>query len=150
MKILSEIADDEYNSEDSDIGPVRRKVHVLDVLLSLLSNEEEIEIGENNGDWSELDPEKHNEQFKGVAGEKIFPDNPQIVTDVMSLFVGDNLFEKIVLEINRYHNANSHRYKNSAHRSKWIDVTVPEMKKVFALIIIMEIRKNKIGPQIHL
>lgn len=125
-------------------------MHVLHVLSLLLWNEEETEIGENNADWSELDPEKHNEQFEGVAGVKIFPDNPQIVTDVTSLFVGDNLFEKIVLEINRYHNANSHRYKNSAHRSKWIDVTVPEMQKVFVLIIIVEIRENEIGPQIHL
>lgn len=122
MKILSEFADDEYNSEDSDIGPVRREVHLLHVFSSLLSNKEETEIGENNWlDWSELDPEKHNEQFEGVAGVKIFPDNPQIVTDVTSLFVGHNLFEKIVLEINRYHNVNSHRYKNFAHRSKWID-----------------------------
>lgn len=48
MKILSEFADDEYNSEDSDIGPVRREVHLLHVLSSLLSNKEETEIGENN------------------------------------------------------------------------------------------------------
>ena len=80
MKILSEIVDDEYNSEDSDIGPVWRKVRVLRMLSSLLSNEEETEIEENNADWSELDPEKRNEQFEGVTGVKIFSNNPQIIT----------------------------------------------------------------------
>lgn len=73
---------------------------------------------------------------------KIFPDNPQSVTDVTSLFIGNDLFEKIATETNRYYITNSHRYKNPAHRSKFIDVTVPELKKAFAFIIIMGLMRN--------
>uniref|UniRef100_A0A1B0AGU8 DDE_Tnp_1_7 domain-containing protein n=1 Tax=Glossina pallidipes TaxID=7398 RepID=A0A1B0AGU8_GLOPL len=133
---LSNIAENESDSEDTDIQPIRKRANSL-CLLSSSSNEEEVEVEESDKDWSDFDLERCNEQFEKASELKIFPNNPQSIADVTSIFVGEDLIEKIVYETNRYHNANSLKYKKYEHGCQWVDVTVSGMKKVFGLILLL-------------
>uniref|UniRef100_A0A1B0AFQ3 DDE_Tnp_1_7 domain-containing protein n=1 Tax=Glossina pallidipes TaxID=7398 RepID=A0A1B0AFQ3_GLOPL len=71
---------------------------------------------------------------------------PQSVADVRSLFVGEDVIEKIVYETNRYHDVNNPKYKKHEHGCKCVDVTVSEMKKVFGLISLMGLIRNRSIP----
>lgn len=146
---LSDIPSD-FEDSESDVSAceiedsfiqVQRNPQVLHVSSDSEESDRAIEL-----DWSDVDPPRKNEAFKGSAGPNIFPRNKDKVEDVASMFVGDDLLEFIALETNKYHAQNSRRYKTSQKTGKWFDVTVTELKKWFALVIIMGlVRKSRIN-----
>lgn len=115
--------------------------------MRISSSEESSEdIPDITLDWSEFDPPRNLPDFEGVPGLQVFPENPSSVGDVTSLFIEDDLFDKIAKETNTYRERNHHNYPRSAHSLKWKDVTIRELKKWFGLVLIMAIvRKNTIG-----
>ena len=99
---------------------------------------------ENNDDiWSTNDEAIILEPFEGSPGIKIMPSSPESVTDNVNLFFGNDFFEHLVRESNRYHYQVMEKYKIPSKAKKWTDITVPEMKKFLGLIVLMgQIKKD--------
>ena len=96
-------------------------------------------------DWSDTDTPRNNQSFCGASGIKIFLQNPQSEESVVSMFTGDDFFDEVVKETNRYYDQNKSKYKEPKKSSKWRHVTVFEFKLFFGLIILMgQVRKNKL------
>ncbi|EQB59787.1 ac transposable element-derived protein 4 [Vairimorpha apis BRL 01] len=138
---LSQIASDvEFPETDSEsdedfLQPKRRRV------LPIPSNESE-ESEDEVVDWSEIDNVPIIEQFLGQSGVFV-PYNSQSVMDAVKLFIGDDLFEYMVTETNRYHAQNIELFRDSANSVKWKDVTVVELKKMMGLLLLMgKVRKD--------
>jgi hypothetical protein len=63
---------------------------------------------------------------------------------VLELFFGDSFFD-LCQETNRYYLQNREKYDKSYKVLKWVDVTLPEMKTFFAIIILMgQVRKENL------
>ena len=71
-------------------------------------------------------------------GPNVFPRDVQNVEDVAKLFIGNDLFQFINIETNRYYEQNSNRRKQDKKSAKFVDVTAGELKKWFALVILMK------------
>lgn len=65
--------------------------------------------------------------------------------DIVNLFIGDDFLEYLVKKSNRYHYQVVNKYKNISRTKKWIDITLPEMKKFLSLIVLMgQVKKNRL------
>lgn len=130
--------------KDEEISDVESTVNFSSNLTLPTSDVEESSADKN---WNTSDFNRTNEHFQGTPGVKIHPEDPESVADVISLFFGRDLFEKITRETNKYHSLNAHKYKVADKSSPWgCDVTVEELKQFFGLLIIMgQVRKKKIG-----
>lgn len=126
-------------SVNSDIiTGVRRKRRVLPLPSSSDESDEEMHLY-----WTELDKTtNNNETFRGTPGPTVFPTNTSMVDEFVDMFIGNDLFEFIATETNRYHAQNCGKYKEQKKSAKWFDVTVAELKKWFGLIIIMGLVKK--------
>ena len=72
------------------------------------------------------------------------PRDRENVLEIIELFLGNDLFELLVIETNRYRSQVINKYKE-CKSVKWIDITVREMKKFLGLIILMgQTRKDSI------
>lgn len=99
-------------------------------------------VADENLDWSETDLPRNLNDFEGASGVKIFPENRDCVEDHHHHHQ-DDLFFAICEETNKYYFPNRHKYKKVEHTAKWYDVTNIELKKWFALVIIMGLVKKK-------
>lgn len=73
------------------------------------------------------------------------PSSPESVIGSINLFIGNDLefFEYLVRESNRYHYQVVDKYKIISKTRKWTDITVPEMKKILGLIVLMgQVKKD--------
>ncbi|MGL5708395.1 MAG: transposase, partial [Aeromonas sp.] len=97
-------------------------------------------------DWSDTDTPRNIQSFCGAPGVKTFPQDSQNKEEsVAAMFIGDDFFEEVVKETNRYYDQNKSKYKEPKKSSKWRNVTVIELKKIFGLTILMGyLRKNKL------
>ncbi|XP_046489070.1 piggyBac transposable element-derived protein 4-like [Neodiprion pinetum] len=140
------------SGDDSDSSDViiRRRRCVLPLTYTD-SEEDEINIIENdvnnneNDDevWSTNDEAVILEPFEGSPGIKIMPSSPENIMDSVNLFIGNDFFEHLVIESNRYHYQVMERYKTSSKTKKLTDITVPELKKFLGLIVLMgQIKKD--------
>lgn len=144
---ISDVPDDSRSNDEDIIDPEsspllrpRRKQTLKVPSSSEDSEDEPLDI---NLDWTTYDPQRNNEDFEGVQGINCLPNNRKSVADVTGLFIGDDLFDIITEETNRYHTKNQHKYKTISHTSKWVDVTNTELKRRFGLVLIMGlVRKN--------
>lgn len=94
-------------------------------------------------DWSKTDNVPNIEQFLGQSGVFVMPNNSESVVDVVKLFIGDDLFEYMVTETNRYRAQNPDLFRDRAKSVKWKDVTVVELKKMLGLLLLMgRVRKD--------
>jgi len=57
------------------------------------------------------------------------PNNRESVSDCVEIFIGDDLFQIMVEETNRYHAQNIHRFKQPYKSLKWRDVNIIDLKK---------------------
>lgn len=100
------------------------------------------ESDEDNGrEWSDLNLPWNNNDFEGSFGPNILPRHANHIEDVVGLFIGNDLFELINTETNRYYNQNSTKRKPNKKSGKFFHVTAVELKKWFGLIILMGIIK---------
>jgi hypothetical protein len=53
------------------------------------------------------------------------------VSETVDLFFGDNLFDMLCQETNRYYLRNREKYDSNYKVLKWVDVTSAEMKNIF-------------------
>ncbi|XP_014472553.1 PREDICTED: piggyBac transposable element-derived protein 4-like [Dinoponera quadriceps] len=100
-------------------------------------------VRDNDGIWSTNDETIILEPFEGSPGIKIMPSSPESMMDSVNLFIGNDFFEYLVRESNRYHYQAMEKYKIPSRVKKWTDITVPEMKKFLGLIVLMgQIKKD--------
>jgi hypothetical protein len=59
------------------------------------------------------------------------------LSEIIELFFGDSFFEMLSKETNLYYFQNQGKYDSSSKGLKWVDVSVAEMKKFFAIIILI-------------
>ena len=126
----------------------------MDVLELKYLDDDDDDLSDNNdfsdnkvfpvgSEWSEVDRTPVLEDFLGHPGVKVMPNNPESVSDCVELFIGDDLFQMMVEETNRYHAQNIHKFKQSKKSLKWRDVNIIELKKMLGLILIMgHVRKD--------
>nr|XP_022903201.1 piggyBac transposable element-derived protein 4-like [Onthophagus taurus] len=92
--------------------------------------------------WSDFDLPRTNNEFEGSFGPNLFPEDTQSIEDIVKLFIGNDLFEYISSETNKYHNQNCKKRKLNKKSAKFVDVTAAELKKWFGLTILMGIVKK--------
>lgn len=80
-------------------------------------------------DWSTTDNVPIIEQFQGQSGVFVMQDNSESVIDEVKLFIGDDLFQYMATETNRYHERNPDAFRERAKSVKWKDVNVVDLKK---------------------
>ncbi|MGL5707887.1 MAG: transposase [Aeromonas sp.] len=154
---------DNINEEilDEPFQPMRRQPRTFQLSCSDSdeNNADNEDDGENNEDaedndedsddedidWSTIDTLRDNESFQDPTGPRIAVEKKSIEA-VVDCFIGSDILEYIVAETNKYYVQNTQKYKVAKKTKKWIDVTVSEIRKFFALIIIMGlVRKVKIN-----
>lgn len=129
-------ADSECESDEEFFHPRRRRD------LPILSSDSEQSDNEEE-EWLENDTPPVIEQFLGQSGVVVMPNNPQSVNEVVQLFIGNDLFDYMVEETNRYHQQNMDKFKDRAKGVKWKDVTMIELKKMLGLLLLMgKVRKD--------
>lgn len=87
--------------------------------------------------------------FTEIEGLKVRMRDNATALDFVELYLTDQIMEHIVIETNRF--ANTYRIDHPAkadngYLSKWTDITLPELKKFFGLVILMGIVHK---PSIH-
>lgn len=95
------------------------------------------ESDDDSNDWQETDQIPNIEAFEGVSGVKILPSSPEKVSEVVNMFIGEDLFEMLCTESNLFYNQNKDKFKNHFKCSSFKTITVPEMKKFLALLLVM-------------
>ena len=104
---LEETSESDTESVDSDIiTGVRRRRRIRP-----LSSDSEESDEEMNLDWTEVDEPVNTEAFRGTPGPTVFPINKSKVDEFVDMFIGNDLFEFIATETNRYHTQNGGKYK---------------------------------------
>lgn len=131
---VEETSESDTESTDSDIiNEVQRRRRIR--LLWSDSEESDLKM---YLDLTEFDLPVNNEAFQGTPPNlTVYPINTSKVEEFIDMFIENDLFEFIATETNRYHRQNCGKYKEQRRRAKWLDVTVSEIKKWFALIIII-------------
>jgi hypothetical protein len=67
------------------------------------------------------------------------------VSEIIKPFFGDKFFEMLCKETNLYYFQNQGKYDSSSMGLKWVDVSVAEMKKFCAIIILIgQVRKDEL------
>ena len=75
---------------------------------------------------------------------KQIPSNLTKVSQVTGLFFGDTFFDMLCEEMNLYYLQNQEKYVTGSEVLKWSDVTAAEMKTFFSIILMGQVRKDKI------
>nr|XP_033326527.1 piggyBac transposable element-derived protein 4-like isoform X2 [Megalopta genalis] len=128
-------SDEEGSSgSESDITSKRFTKYRLPIYSD---SEEDNNDRQAGAEWTEIDapPEVHS--FRGEPGPRGLEDAGN-VKQTVQLFVGDDLVQSFVDETNRYFQHDKNLFTPTTSKTAtWTDVTVAEMKKFLALIVIM-------------
>ncbi|GBM20123.1 PiggyBac transposable element-derived protein 4 [Araneus ventricosus] len=130
------------NDTDNDVMMSSKGRNVRQIIYDSESSASEDESDGGHINWTKCNARKKLEAFNGNPGIKIFPNDPQSIKETASLFIGDDFIEMVAKETNKYYLRMHHGY-NRQKEAKWVDITVPEMKKFLALFILMgQVRKT--------
>lgn len=143
----NEESSESENDSDFPVRSKRRKIHsfiISDSESSENSDDEEID-SEVSNTWKKRDIKVSLEKFEGTPGVQIRPNHFDSISEVVELFLGDDFFQIMCDESNRYYSQNKDKYKLSPKSGKWSDITVPELKKFLSIIILMgQVRKTSL------
>ena len=135
----SEKENEATSSDESEI--YRRRIRRT---LPLPSDTEESDE-DNSREWSDFDlPRNNNNAFEGSSGPNVLPKDANNIEDVVELFIGNDLFEFISTETNRYYDQNFTRRKPDKKSAKFFNVTAVELKKWLLIILMGIVKKPKI------
>ena len=87
--------------------------------------------------WERGDRVPQNLTFSGQHGLLKDIDNTDSPIDIFELFLENDDFEQIANETNKYAAHRRKTLKDKSRFQKWRETTVSEMKKFFALVIVM-------------
>ncbi|KAI4478589.1 hypothetical protein M0804_011912 [Polistes exclamans] len=127
------------DSESSDNSTIfiRKQLRTQRLITDLDESDEEDYVL-----WSDFDVRRTNNEFEGSPGPNVFPEDIKSVKDIVELFIGNDLFESISNETNKYYIQNCDRRKVDKKNVKFVNVTAVELKKWFGLVILMGIVKK--------
>lgn len=94
--------------------------------------------------WVKTDKTPNLGPFTGNPGVKQIPSDLTKVSQVTGLFLGDIFFDMLCEETNLYYLQNQEKYVTGSKGLKWSDVTAAEMKTFFSIILMGQVRKDKI------
>lgn len=103
-------SDSDEESDGSDIM-IRKRRSVLPLRYSNSEDDDINTIEDNDGTWSINDKTIMLEPFEGSPDVKIMPSSPESLMDMVNLFIGNDFFEHLVRESNRYHYQIMERYR---------------------------------------
>jgi len=103
-------SDSDDESDGSDIM-IRKRRSVLPLRYSDSEDDDINTVEDNDGTWSTNDKAIMLEPFEGSTGVKIMPSSPESLMDMVNLFIGNDFFEHLVRESNRYHYQVMERYR---------------------------------------
>jgi hypothetical protein len=86
--------------------------------------------------WVKDDKRPNLGPFTGNLGVKQIPTDRTKMSEIIQLFFG-HFFEMLSKQTNLYYFQNEGKYDSSSKMLKWVDVSVAEMKKSFAIIILI-------------
>lgn len=86
--------------------------------------------------WTSFDFQPVLENFTAKSGLNIEMKSTEI-SDFVELFIDDQFFENVVIESNRYRAQNIEQFPNKLKCKAWTDIDVEELKRFFALVILM-------------
>jgi hypothetical protein len=138
---LSDIPNDIFSdSECESDSECKRKFLSIDSNSERTSDESDNSsntrnVGETK--WAKKDKMPDLGQFTGNAGVKLFPSDPTNVSYITDLFFGVIFFDFLCEETNVYCFENIDKYDRNYKVLKWVDITVAELKKFFAIIILL-------------
>ncbi|XP_015436031.1 PREDICTED: piggyBac transposable element-derived protein 4-like [Dufourea novaeangliae] len=127
---LSDVSKDSDNIEDSD----------RDVLSSDSERDDGVEDESDKEDvdvWTEIDHAPNLEPFLGKSQINTMPNDPSSICEVVSLFFGDDLFQFMVDETNRYRLQNRDKMRDNKNSLQWKNINIMELKHFIGLILIM-------------
>lgn len=144
-KRTEEIKSSKEQSESESSDDCKAHTRRIRRLLSLPSDPEESDE-DCSLESSDVDlPNTSNDEFEGSPSPNVFPKDIQNVENAVELFIGDDFFELICTETNRYYNQNASKRKPNKKTAKFEELTVVELKKWFGLCTLMGIvKKTKI------
>jgi hypothetical protein len=87
--------------------------------------------------WIKNDDLRNLEQFLVITGLTFTHDDPTSISEVVNRFLGNDFFEILLEQSNSYLAQNAGQYKNSSKSLAWEDVSITDMKKFSAIIILM-------------
>lgn len=61
--------------------------------------------------------------FMGNLGIKVYPNNPQSISEIVGLVIEDDFIEMVVIEINRYYDQVNRKYKCAKKSIKWYNTS---------------------------
>lgn len=141
------INDCEVDDNDSTISPIyqtNRRILLSESEDDSADDSEPNIIVNDVDDWTENDIRFELEAYGRIACINTMPEHHESEWATVQLFLGDDLFELLATETNRYRAQVASKY-NEYKSVKWVDVTVKEMKKFLGLIILMgQVRKDDI------
>jgi hypothetical protein len=144
---LSDVPSDVFSYSDTNSGDDKEKRFLATESESETENSADKTGDSNNAGattWVKLDKTPALGQFSGTPGVQKVPSHPENVSEITELFFGDQFFHILCEETNRYHFQNRDKYDRSYKVLKWVDVTVPEMNILFAMIILMgQVKKTR-------
>lgn len=136
-----EDSDIDLHYSDTDIYTNKKRA----IVLHYSSSDEETN-DEDREDMSddqiseiktEIDIPPDLENFLGNSQINVVVYNPNNILEIVSLFFGDDLFEFMANETNRYHFQNEQKFKTNIKSGTWKHVNCFELKRFMSLILLM-------------
>jgi hypothetical protein len=130
--------DDNFEPSASQKGRKRARLEVSDPDANT--------DDDSDGGCSENDYLRNLEKFLGNTNVTFTPNDPTSISDVVNRFLGNDFPEILVDQSNLFHAQNADKYKNSCKSLAWKDISITDMKKFEAIIILMDhVKKEKTG-----
>ena len=152
---LSDVSEDadcdsENDSDSSIIG--NRQNKIVHPLPSYSDSEQRANEGDVDNEtldsavstWVKTDKTPNLGPFTGNPGVKQILSDPTKVSQVTGLFLGDTFFDMLCEETNLYYLQNQEKYVTGSKGLKWSDVTAAEIKKKISIILMRQVRKDKL------
>ncbi|XP_011154264.1 uncharacterized protein LOC105192087 [Harpegnathos saltator] len=121
------------SSEDSEIFP--RKIRRT---LRLPTDSDESDE-EDSAQWSDFNLPRTNNKFEGSPGPNIFPKDTQSLEDIVELYIGNDLFEYISNETNKYYSQNFNRRKLDKKMPNLSTLRHPNLENGLGLLSLWEL-----------
>lgn len=136
------------NSDIMELGDVIRCRRELNKKYNVSSESEDLGTEVDEAvieEWTEKDTFPNLEPFTRISGTSTSLQKNCNVKEAVDCIFGNEFFEIISEETNRYYLQNIRKYKSNSRQGNWRIVSCSEIKKVFGIFILMgQIRKDKI------
>jgi hypothetical protein len=148
IDVPEDMFSDSESESDDPVG-AKRIVQLEHSYSESETSSEESDNTSNAGTttWVKEDENKtpNLRSFTGNPGVKRILSDPTKLSEITELFFGESLFEMLCKETNLYYFQNQEKYDSSSKALKFVDVSIAEIKKFFAIIILKgQVRNNKL------